>query len=197
MARCFSGALIYKLFDRHVRPAASSARSTRPGRLDQILGVKYETLAATCSALCIGLLFVLEGYVPWAPPTDAGSSVLAWRAWHPVVTGMLVGSLQVSRQLVICFANDLLKPKVQIPAVLVLRDTLGSATSYSAVLQGASHWQIPYVLCAILGARLGHGLYPGKDFVPGSALLSLRFARVPSLHILSALHICPARDTLF
>ncbi|EDQ88176.1 uncharacterized protein MONBRDRAFT_9521 [Monosiga brevicollis MX1] len=150
--------------------------------VDEKLGSSYAKVAVGFSIMLATMIGLLEYLLPWTSevPRDFARPVgdyLAWHAWSPIVSGAIVGSMQI-------------------PAILFIGDTLGSSTSYMTlcaqtsglpfIKQTCGHlckfksgmgnwWQVFYIamaaLAASVSARMGAtegAVIPGA--APGAAV---------------------------
>ncbi|KAH9489517.1 hypothetical protein Btru_037378 [Bulinus truncatus] len=153
----FCGAYLFALTESVVTPMFKPAKKYRYDSLDEYMGTPYFILACPLAAILGSVVFTTEVLFPWDTQVEvSGSGILGSRAWPPYVAGMIIGCLQI-------------------PIVLAVQDTLGSATSYVTVasqilvfkpLQNifeylkkymtgiGNWWQVFYVTGAILGARI-------------------------------------------
>lgn len=163
LAGGLAGVYLYAALEPTIRKTFAPTRS---GAQTQ-LGGSFETLALSSAMTLLAFVAFLEYLVPWnAGIVNDSKSLLAQRAWPPIAAGVLVGMLQL-------------------PAVLVLGDTLGSATAYCTVAaqvpgapeklpylqkykSGASNWwQVFYLGSALVGAATAHRWGPPGDVVSG------------------------------
>jgi uncharacterized membrane protein YedE/YeeE len=133
--------------------------------LDVLFSTKFAFLALPFALLLVVCVAVLEVAFPYRKElghpgkADNGGGIFAETAWPPYVAGIFVGLMQI-------------------PTVLLLRDTLGSASSYKTMLSSVlylvasplvkkskwlmgvrtgmnNYWQVVYVWGVILGGFLG------------------------------------------
>eukprot|EP00730_Choanoeca_flexa_P003649 TRINITY_DN11467_c0_g1_i3.p1 TRINITY_DN11467_c0_g1~~TRINITY_DN11467_c0_g1_i3.p1 ORF type:complete len:388 (+),score=69.75 TRINITY_DN11467_c0_g1_i3:265-1428(+) len=160
VAGLFLGAYLYSLAHPTLaRMFHTMNPSTTPVFLDRQLGLPFAQVALSFAALLAGTIMVVEELVGWTDEvprvlTPVDSSYMSMHAWSPIVSGALVGALQI-------------------PAVLLLGDTLGSSTAYMTLCAQptrfgfgkdvASHladftdgmsnwWQVVYIGTAALAA---------------------------------------------
>eukprot|EP01090_Pellita_catalonica_P013545 TRINITY_DN324_c0_g1_i1.p1 TRINITY_DN324_c0_g1~~TRINITY_DN324_c0_g1_i1.p1 ORF type:complete len:374 (-),score=51.47 TRINITY_DN324_c0_g1_i1:79-1200(-) len=141
---------------------------------------KYEAVALPLVGMLVTVVVALEYFFPWKQELGKvlteTTSVLAMEAWPPYLAGAIVGLLNI-------------------PAMLLLTVSLGSATSYQTVavnlaccvqpqavkksnylnafLSPIAYWQPTYLTGAVLGAC-------------ASAMLSGTFHSTPSMGLLGA-----------
>jgi len=148
--------------------------------IDRMIGTSYASVAIPFASVLVGLITWLEYIRPWhtdlggggavPPSTTIAPEFYSVHAWPPQVAGVLVGLLQI-------------------PAVLLLRVTLGSASSFSTVAvniincacpraveasqhmsslrSGIALWQPTYLFGALLGALLSSYLSGSWHSVSG------------------------------
>ncbi|XP_013075484.1 uncharacterized protein LOC106061817 isoform X2 [Biomphalaria glabrata] len=153
----FCGVYLYALSEPVLTPMFRPARKSRYDTLNEYMSTPYFILACPLAAILGLAVFTVEVLYPWHTQVEiSGSGILGSRAWPPYVAGMIIGCLQI-------------------PTVLSVQDTLGSATSYVTIgsqilvlkplqktfeymkkyMRGLGNWwQVFYVSGAILGARL-------------------------------------------
>jgi hypothetical protein len=164
-----AGALAFGLLEPVLRPAALDKGSQCCGTADDFIDVKlkkpFAMLGLPLGVVCAGAALALEFVFPFE--ADLGlalggaelSKVVSAKAWPPALAGFLLGSLQL-------------------PAALLIKDSLGSSSSYECVASSwltlapqstrasfkyleskrtggvGSWWQLFYVTFAVLGAYL-------------------------------------------
>eukprot|EP00056_Hartaetosiga_gracilis_P021543 m.24804 g.24804 ORF g.24804 m.24804 type:complete len:386 (-) comp9132_c0_seq2:185-1342(-) len=185
--------------------------------LDQILDVPLKMLLPISAIMFAAIIAVVEYFFPWKSelpiPNVEGTTFMSQHAWSPIVSGAIIGALQL-------------------PAILLVGDTLGSSSSYMTVCSQMvpssetvysifSHldmfksgvenwWQVVYLMSAAVGAfmssQLGvvdindaivvHGVSPVAAFVGGiMMMLGARIAGgCTSGHGLSGMGLLAARS---
>jgi uncharacterized membrane protein YedE/YeeE len=168
---------LYSYFEYKVRGFVSMSCPKVPHcTLDTSLRTSYTKMALPLLLALISFVVVLEYIFPWQSQLNGSDEkqiqfelqsngnifqILQMKAWPPYVAGMVVGSLQI-------------------PAILLLRVSLGSASSYAtvsilllslvnkkiverseymkALSTGIALWQPTYLFGAMLGAFLSSSL---------------------------------------
>ena len=119
MLGCLAGALGHGLLEPWLtRLTDTGFRFKDSHYVDQALGKSYLLFSTMLVLLAVAGIVLLEVLEPWQDetplPNRTPCHVFGCRSWPPWASGLLLGLLQL-------------------PAAVVLRDTLGSATGYSAV----------------------------------------------------------------
>eukprot|EP00055_Hartaetosiga_balthica_P012073 m.57441 g.57441 ORF g.57441 m.57441 type:complete len:462 (-) comp7827_c2_seq1:257-1642(-) len=155
------GALFFGLFEPVIaRWITSGFVLSKYTVTDYFPRIKYWVFSFAVLAFAIGFMIVSDVVVPWKseiPPFDTTRMIFSLRAWPPQVSGVLLGLLQI-------------------PAMIFIKDTLGSSTGFTTVCSLATHamsdatnsryfssfsafrigllnwWQVSYIGAAILGA---------------------------------------------
>eukprot|EP00045_Choanoeca_perplexa_P019448 m.2884 g.2884 ORF g.2884 m.2884 type:complete len:385 (-) comp4169_c0_seq1:93-1247(-) len=174
VAGLFIGAYLYAFSHPSVSKLFHGKNDHRHVFLDQQLGLPFPLVALSFSALLAAAITVFEHFFPWETelprPLGSADSFFSMHAWSPVVSGALVGALQI-------------------PAVVMLGDTLGSSTCYMTLsaqttrlgilktscghlcgyTDGVSNWwQVVYIGSAALAAAVSASLgSPGNLVIPG------------------------------
>jgi uncharacterized membrane protein YedE/YeeE len=174
------GALVFGLLEPVLRPALLDRGSQCAGDssdfLDVKLGKPFLPLCIVLGLCCGGFSLALEilveynGELNLDPATNSGFPALDAKAWPPALCGLLLGCLQI-------------------PAGLLIGDSLGSSSSYQCIACQWLHlapvetktkftyasryvsglgawWQVFYVGCAILGSYISARL---SDTFPATA----------------------------
>jgi len=165
---------LYSYFQPILKPwSTSNCPAPQNRTVDKMLKTSYSMIALPLAVALIAIVAGLEYYRPWyhdvgysnvdeiIPPHLSLASILAMKAWPPQIAGICVGLLQI-------------------PAIVLLTVTLGSASSFATVAvnvlrcacpsvvnssqymtslrSGIAWWQPTYLLGAILGAYLSSNL---------------------------------------
>eukprot|EP01025_Chloroclados_australasicus_P052755 TRINITY_DN6160_c0_g1_i3.p1 TRINITY_DN6160_c0_g1~~TRINITY_DN6160_c0_g1_i3.p1 ORF type:complete len:414 (+),score=56.58 TRINITY_DN6160_c0_g1_i3:172-1242(+) len=166
---CLLGAFLYGTIQEQIHKFIFPLFTlSKPVFLDTTMGVAYNTIVLYMSIALWIVVAILEYFVPWRTevklfePTD---NLFAQYAWPPQVGGAMIGALQL-------------------PAVLVIADTLGSTTGYQTLssqwingfpqlksrfqyfdsfcqLSFGNWWQVMFMSGAVAGAMTS-GLYSGS-----------------------------------
>jgi hypothetical protein len=87
--------------------------------VDRILGAPYISVAVGLALLTGAVVLTAESLVPWTtdsvPLSPPGTSLLAQKSWSPIITGLVMGSLQL-------------------PVALLVQDSLGGSSSYCTLI---------------------------------------------------------------
>lgn len=177
---------LYSYYESVFRPFIAVGRPQPENRtLDKMAGTSYARVALPMALALAAIVGGLEWVRPWyedvglsraesLPAHLSLASVLAMKAWPPQIAGIIVGLLQI-------------------PAVLLLTVTLGSASSFATVAinmiygvcpravessqymsslrSGLALWQPTYLLGAMAGAFLSATLSGTWGTVTGLAPL--------------------------
>eukprot|EP01147_Barroeca_monosierra_P007365 gene7365-9751_t len=158
----FTGALIYGLLEPFVTKIVEAGPKFKSFYIDEVTSIPFSVVGISLLLMSICGIVVMEVLEPWQdetnfPNTNTPCYVFGCKSWPPWVSGMFVGFLQV-------------------PAIAIIRDTLGSSTAYGAVCSLSTHaisenkrekyfkrfssmrmgwmnwWQVIYLSAAMLGA---------------------------------------------
>jgi hypothetical protein len=119
MLGCLAGALGHGLLEPWLtRLTNAGFRFKDSHYVDEALGKSYLLFSTLLVLMAVAAIVVLEVLEPWEEETPLPNRtpcyVFGCRSWPPWASGLVLGLLQL-------------------PAAVVLRQTLGSATGYSAV----------------------------------------------------------------
>nr|XP_006822163.1 PREDICTED: uncharacterized protein LOC102806177 [Saccoglossus kowalevskii] len=155
---CLTGALIYGIVEPAVMKLTKPRRPYKAFMLNQVTPTPFFVLALPIASVLAIVIFVVEHFVPWRTdltvPNEPNATWISVRAWSPILTGVIVGCLQI-------------------PLVLAVKDTMGGSSSYCTVVSQilvtkplrslspylskyrtglANWWQVLYVSGAVFGA---------------------------------------------
>lgn len=151
------GALAYSVADPHLAPARTAVSLAPKGTLYERLGLTRAQLAAVLVPALGGVVYAVERFSPSGlPAVPPLGGALSTPRWHPVLCGVLIGSLQV-------------------PLTLVLRKNAGCSSSFVTTVATVCNalggplynkylekkrtgmgnwWQVVFMGGAVLGAYL-------------------------------------------
>eukprot|EP01028_Stygiella_incarcerata_P013418 TRINITY_DN82288_c0_g1_i1.p1 TRINITY_DN82288_c0_g1~~TRINITY_DN82288_c0_g1_i1.p1 ORF type:complete len:399 (+),score=99.88 TRINITY_DN82288_c0_g1_i1:114-1310(+) len=161
----FVAVYVFSLIEPFLKYHLWSVSLVKKDFLDLMYGKPFIVLAAPMVAALVCVIGILEWFFPYDEElghpgkAENGVGVFSFIAWPPYVTGMIVGVLQI-------------------PCIIFLRDTLGSASSYKtmfsniaykvskglvhrsqwleSVRSGTSNWwQMVYVWGVVVGGFIG------------------------------------------
>jgi len=123
-------------------------RTPEDTAVDRKLGLPYHAVAIPLVGVLAVVIRFLEVYFPWnkeiASSLDTSSifsfisSSVRLTAWHPLVAGIVIGSLQIPLALLIKYASGLaLCVSVLNPYICIYRKALGTSSSYMTVFSAA------------------------------------------------------------
>ncbi len=180
--------------------AIGLSKSHKLDDFSPLKSTKYWQLGLVLAVMMVIPIALFEHYFPWDSPSELGAistTYAPWsQAWSPLLSGVLIGSLQI-------------------PAVLVSAGTVGSSSTYMTVVaqllvtpslqtrfkhmdgfrSGAGMWQsVLYIWSAALGAYIAssaggtfgssRGVPPGPAFIGGFLMLfGSRSAAPPPLSL--------------
>ncbi|XP_076442413.1 uncharacterized protein LOC143281215 [Babylonia areolata] len=164
------GVVVYALMEPFMVRATKPKSPLQQHFLHQHVGGPYFNVALPFVVVLGVVVFAAELYAPWdSEVTVGGEGILGSLSWPPYMAGIVVGLLQI-------------------PTVLINCDTLGTSTSYCAVLaqgcrfpsvrrlfsylaayrSGASNWwQVFYAGGAVAGAYLSQWMAGSAGGTPG------------------------------
>ncbi|XP_070577453.1 thiosulfate transporter TsuA-like [Ptychodera flava] len=184
---CFAGAALYGLMEPWVTRMTKPAEPHKIYALDQGMPTPFFFLALPLASTLAVVIFCVEHFVPWTTdltaPNAPADSWFTMRSWPPILSGIIVGCLQV-------------------PVVLSVEDTIGASGSYCTAVSQVlvtSHlqrlssylsrhrkglenwWQVFYVTGAVLGAWISstssetfgsvHGVSTNTAFLGGILII--------------------------
>ena len=196
------GAVCYGLLQPFITSflAIGISKSHKLDDFSPLKSTKYWQLGLILAVMMVVPIVLFEHFFPWDSASELGAvstTYAPWsQAWSPLLSGVLIGSLQI-------------------PAVLVAAGTVGSSSTYMTIVaqmlvtpslqdrfkhmdgfrSGAGMWQsVLYIWSAALGAYIAssaggtfgssRGVPPGPAFIGG--FLMLFGSRLPALLALIA-----------
>ncbi|XP_048750778.1 UPF0394 inner membrane protein YeeE-like isoform X2 [Ostrea edulis] len=160
---CLIGALSYGLLGTHISRLTKPKICFKHQQVHEKFNIPYAAIALPMAFVLTVVIFIMEWFWPHEKDLESlgraaelKSNVITTISWPPYVGGILIGALQI-------------------PVILLVRDTIGGSSGYVTVVSqlfftknlqrmfpyladrrtGVSNWwQVVYVTCAIGGGAI-------------------------------------------